>query len=46
VCVAEYLPEGAQLTALAVTPEAADLTISMSDVELSGALLESRGSCG
>ncbi len=46
VCVADYLPEGAQLTGFEVTPDAADLTLSMSDVVLSGALLESHGSCG
>lgn len=46
VCVADYLPENAQLTGLEVRPEAADLTLSMSNVKLSGALLESRGSCG
>lgn len=46
VCVANYLPEGAQLTGLEVSPESADLTLSMSNVKLSGALLESRGSCG
>jgi hypothetical protein len=46
VCVANYLPEGAQLTGLDVTPDAADLTLSMSNVELSSDLLESRGTCG
>lgn len=46
VCVADYLPEGAQLTGLDVEPDAADLRLSMSDVVLSGDLLASRGSCG
>lgn len=46
ICVAEYLPEGVQLTGLDVTPEAADLTLAVSDVVLSGDLLESRGTCG
>jgi hypothetical protein len=46
VCVATYLPEGVQLTGIAVTPQAADLTLSVSNVELSGELLDSRGTCG
>jgi hypothetical protein len=46
VCVANYLPEGAQLTGLDVAPESAELTLGLSNVVLSGDLLESRGSCG
>ncbi|RUR01172.1 DUF2993 domain-containing protein [Labedella endophytica] len=46
VCVANYLPEGAQLTGLEVTPEAAELTLGISNVVLDGDLLESRGTCG
>lgn len=46
VCVANYLPEGAQLSGLEVTPEAAELTLGISDVVLDGDLLESRGTCG
>lgn len=46
ICVANYLPEGAQLTGLEVTPDAAKLTLGLSDVVLSGDLLRSRGTCG
>ncbi|PSL38934.1 Protein of unknown function (DUF2993) [Labedella gwakjiensis] len=46
VCVANYLPEGAQLTGLEVAPDAAELSLGISDVVLDGALLDSRGTCG
>lgn len=45
VCVADYLPVGVTIESIGVTPEAATLVLTGSDLVLSGALAN-RGSCG
>ncbi|UCR90163.1 LmeA family phospholipid-binding protein [Mycetocola spongiae] len=45
ICLADRMPEGAELQAIAVTPEAATLTVHMRDVVLNTDLLRNRGTC-
>ena len=46
ICIAEYLPDGAQVTDIAITEQAARVTLDGEDMSLDEASLATTGSCG